>query len=250
MIFLFPNKIFAATIDAQIAAEEKKRNELTRQIQEYKNQIRKMGFQVESLLNKVNTLQQDEGYAEQELKVLELQNEKIIEDIATLESHMKKEQIKIDNLSERMRDRIVDMYKYGSTGQMRTLFASRSVFEAVDDTYLLEIISKRDGEILAGLQESMRNMDINREIMKNLNKMLREKSEAVQEQKNKYHQSVRDTNVFINSLRRKRELAENAAREAEQAQREATKMIAEAQCLTGLSEELLRAITVTEYTRF
>ena len=228
-IFSFPSKIFSATIDAQIAAEEKKRNELTRQIQDYKNQIRKMGSQVESLLNKVNTLQQDEGYAEQELKVLELQNEKIIEDIAALESHMGKEQIKINDLSERMRDRIVDMYKYGSTGQMRTLFASRSVFEAVDDTYLLEIISKRDGEILAGLQESMRNMDINREIMKNLNKMLREKSEAVQDQKNKYHQSVRDTNAFINSLRRKRELAENAAREAEQAQREATKMIAELQ---------------------
>mgnify|MGYP002624335120 CR=1 FL=1 len=70
-----------SNIDSQIAAEEKKREELSRQVQAYKKQIRDMGAQVEGLLTKVNTLQQDENMALQELTVLELQGKKIEENI-------------------------------------------------------------------------------------------------------------------------------------------------------------------------
>ena len=54
-----------SSIDAQIAAEEKKRAELTKQVQNYRRQIKQMGAKVEGLLTKVNTLQQDESMAEQ-----------------------------------------------------------------------------------------------------------------------------------------------------------------------------------------
>ena len=81
IIIILPERVNSASkkkakpsIDAQISAEEKKRSELNKQIQDYKNQIRRMGKQVEGLLTKVNTLQQDETFARQELTVLELQN--------------------------------------------------------------------------------------------------------------------------------------------------------------------------------
>ncbi|MBQ7665702.1 MAG: hypothetical protein IJS42_03205, partial [Synergistaceae bacterium] len=102
-IIFLPDRVNSASksktkpsIDAQISAEEKKRSDLTRQIQDYKNQIKRMGKQVEGLLTKVNDLQQDEVYARQELTILELQNQKIQENIKTLDDVMKKEQVKID----------------------------------------------------------------------------------------------------------------------------------------------------------
>ncbi|MBQ6113571.1 MAG: hypothetical protein IJL10_04825, partial [Synergistaceae bacterium] len=67
------------SIDAQIAAEEKKRSDLAKQAQNYREQVKKMGLKVDGLLTKVNTLQQDESMAQQELTVLELQNQKIQE---------------------------------------------------------------------------------------------------------------------------------------------------------------------------
>ncbi|MBQ7214816.1 MAG: hypothetical protein IJS39_02395, partial [Synergistaceae bacterium] len=96
------------SIDAQIAAEERKRADLTKQVQKYRQQINSMGKKVEGLLTKVNTLQQDESMAEQELTVLELQGQKIQENIGILDEHIKAQQAKIDELSEQMEDRLVD----------------------------------------------------------------------------------------------------------------------------------------------
>ena len=217
------------SIDSQIAAEEKKRSDLAKQVQAYKNQIKQMGAKVEGLLTKVNTLQQDESVAKQELTVLELQSEKIQENIDVLDEHMKEEQVKIDELSRKMSGRIVDMYKYGETGRMRTLFASRSVFEAVENAYLLKCVNERDEDILSQLHEKVQNMDLSRRTMDGHQLRLKEKSQEVQEQRDKYQQSIKDTNRFITSLQRQKALAEKAAQEAEEAQKAAGAMIAELQ---------------------
>ena len=217
------------SIDSQIAAEEKKRADLAKQAQAYRDQVRRMGAKVEGLLTKVNTLQQDESVAEQELTVLELQSEKIQENIDVLDEFMKGEQVKIDELSQKMSERLVDMYKYGESGRMRTLFASRSVFEAVEDAYLLKLMNDRDEDILSQLQEKVQNMDLSRRTMDDHQTRLKEKSQAVQEQREKYHQTIKDTNRFITSLQRQKALAEKAAKEAEEAQKEAGAMIARLQ---------------------
>ena len=232
-IIFLPDRVNSASksktkpsIDAQISAEEKKRSDLTRQIQDYKNQIKRMGKQVEGLLTKVNDLQQDEVYARQELTILELQNQKIQENIKTLDDVMKKEQVKIDALSQEMSGRLLDMYKYGSSAEMKTLFASRSVLEAVDTAHLLKLVNDRDEEILSQLYESVQNMDLSRQTMNEHQTRLKEQTISVQNQREKYKQSIKDTNTFINSIQRKKALAEKAAEEAEEAQKAAGQMIA------------------------
>ena len=233
IIIILPERVNSASkkkakpsIDAQISAEEKKRSELNKQIQDYKNQIRRMGKQVEGLLTKVNTLQQDETFARQELTVLELQNEKIQENIETLDEVMKKEQVKIDALSQKMSGRLLDMYKYGESAEMKTLFASRSVLEAVDTAHLLKLVNDRDEAILSELYESVQNMDLSRQTMNDHQERLKEQTISIQNQRDKYKQSIKDTNSFINSIQRKKALAEKAAEEAEEAQKAAGQMIA------------------------
>ena len=217
------------TIDAQIAAEEKKRSDLAKQVQNYKNQIKQMGAKVEGLLTKVNTLQQDESMARQELTVLELQNQKIQENISILDSNMKNEQAKINELSHQMEDRILDIYKYGQSGQMRTLFASRSVFEAVETAHILKLVNKRDEEILSQLQSRLQNLDMSKQTMDDQQSRLKEKTQAVQDQRDKYNQNIKETNSFIKSIQRQKELAEKAVKEAEDAQKAAGAMIAKLQ---------------------
>lgn len=224
-----PKPATKPSIDAQIAAEEKKRNDLARQIQNYKAQIKNMGVQVEGLLTKVNTLQQDESVARQELTVLELQNRKIQENIDVLDASMKDEQIKIDELSGQMKDRLLDMYKYGESGTMRTLFASRSVFEAVETAHLLKLVTRRDEAILSQLQARVQNLDMSRRTMDDQQTRLKEKTQAVKSQRDKYTKSIKETNSFISSIQKKKALAEKAALEAEQAQKAAGSMIANLQ---------------------
>ena len=229
-IIFIPAQVYSAaqkgSIDSQIAAEEKKRSELSKQIQNYRKQIKDMGAKVEGLLTKVNTLQQDESVAKQELTVLELQNQKIQENIEILDLNIKDEQVKIKELSEQMEARLLDMYKYGEAETMRMMFASRSVFEAVETAHLLKLVTKRDEAILSQLQERVQNLDLSRQTMDEQQTRLQEKTEAVQLQRDKYKQSIKDTNDFIKSIQRKKALAEKAALEAEQAQKQAGQMIA------------------------
>ena len=214
-----------SNIDSQIAAEEKKREELSRQVQAYKKQIRDMGAQVEGLLTKVNTLQQDENMALQELTVLELQGKKIEENIGILELAINEDQEKINELSDLMKDRILDMYKYRQSDTTRMLFASRSVLEAIEMAYMLGLINRRDEEILSQLQDRMQNLELSHKTMDEQKTRLIEKTQATQEQREKYNQSIKDTNNFIKSIQRKKSLAEKAAQEAEQAQKAAGDMI-------------------------
>ena len=197
------------SIDSQIAAEEKKRADLSKQVQDYKKRIKDMGTKVEGLLTKVNTLQQDESMAQQELTVLELQNQKIQENIDALDISIKDQQGKIDVLSKQMEERILDIYKYGQTGTMRTLFASRSVLEAVEMAHLLKIVNQRDEDILSQLQERMQNLDISKQTMDDQQNRLREKTEAVQAQRDKYNQNIKETNSFIKSIQRQKALRSN-----------------------------------------
>lgn len=230
-LMLLPQISYAAkpSIDAQIAAEEKKRSELTKQIKDYRDQIRRMGRRVEGLLTKVNTLQQDESMARQELTVLELQSQKIQENITILDAYIREESVKIRELSEQMKDRLLDIYKYGQSGRMRTLFASRSVFEAVEIGYLLKLVNQRDEDILSQLQTRMQNLDLSRQTMDEQQLRLAEKTVAVQEQREKYDQNIKETNAFIQSIQRQKVLAERAAREAEEAQKAAGQLIAQLQ---------------------
>lgn len=214
------------SIDAQIAAEEKKRSDLAKQVQDYRKQIKEMGAKVEGLLTKVNTLQQDESIARQELTVLELQNQKIQENINVLDENMKDQRVKIDELSKQMEERILDIYKYGQSGTMRTLFASRSVFEAVETAHLLKLVTRRDEDILSQLQERVQNLDMSRQTMDAQQNRLREKTQAVQDQRDKYNKNIKETNSFIKSIQKQKALAEKAVKEAEEAQKAAGAMIA------------------------
>ena len=230
-IFIAPAVVYSASkskgsIDSQIAAEEKKRAELSKQVQQYRKQIKEMGAKVEGLLTQVNTLQQDESIALQELTVLELQNQKIQEDIEVLDANIKDEQEKINVLSKQMNERVLDMYKYGEAETMRMMFASRSVFEAVETAHLLKLVTQRDANILEQLYQRVQNLDLSRLTMDDQQIKLKEKTEAVQLQRDKYKESIKTTNDFIKSIQRKKALAEKAAIEAEQAQKQAGQMIA------------------------
>ncbi|MBQ7197547.1 MAG: peptidoglycan DD-metalloendopeptidase family protein, partial [Synergistaceae bacterium] len=237
LIIIAPAQVYSAgkkttskgSIDSQIEAEEKKRSELSKQIQNYRKQINEMGAKVEGLLTKVNTLQQDESVARQELTLLELQNQKIQENIDVLDENIKDEQVKINELSAQMKDRLLDMYKYGEAETMRMMFASRSVFEAVETAHLLKLVTQRDEAILSQLQSRVQNLDLSRQTMDEQQTRLKEKTEAVQVQRDKYKKSIKDTNNFIKSIQRQKALAEKAALEAEQAQHQAGQMIAKLQ---------------------
>ena len=206
-------------IDSQIASEEKHKKELDKKIKDYRKQINEMGAKVKSLLGEIDTLQQDEAMAGQELIVLELQNKKIKENINLLNNAMGLEQNKINELTGQIKSRLVDMYKYGVSGEMNLIFASQNISEAVEAVHLLKIINAHDENILSQLKNRYQNIELSRHILREQQELLTQQSKEVEDQRDKYKKTISETNSFIKNIQREKSLAEKAAREAEEAQR-------------------------------
>lgn len=209
----------AQNIDSQIASEERHRKELDKKIKDYRKQIQEMGAKVKSLLGEIDTLQQDEAMAGQELVVLELQNQKIKENINLMSKAMGLEQNKISELEQQIKNRLVDMYKYGVSGEMNLIFASQNISEAVEAVHLLKIINDHDENILSQLKSRYENIELSRHILKEQQELLTQQSKEVEDQRDKYKKTISDTNLFIKNIQREKALAEKASREAEEAQR-------------------------------
>ncbi|MBR0045141.1 MAG: peptidoglycan DD-metalloendopeptidase family protein [Synergistaceae bacterium] len=209
----------AQNIDSQIASEERHRKELDKKIKDYRKQIQEMGAKVKSLLGEIDTLQQDEAMAGQELVVLELQNQKIKENINLMSKAMGLEQNKISELEQQIKNRLVDMYKYGVSGEMNLIFASQNISEAVEAVHLLKIINDHDENILSQLKSRYENIELSRHILKEQQELLTRQSKEVEDQRDKYKKTISETNSFIKNIQREKALAEKASREAEEAQR-------------------------------
>lgn len=209
----------AQNIDKQIASEERHRKELDKKIKDYRKQIQEMGAKVKSLLGEIDTLQQDEAMAGQELVVLELQNQKIKENINLMSKAMGLEQNKISELEQQIKNRLIDMYKYGVSGEMNLIFASQNISEAVEAVHLLKIINDHDENILSQLKSRYENIELSRHILKEQQELLTQQSKEVEDQRDKYKKTISDTNLFIKNIQREKALAEKASREAEEAQR-------------------------------
>lgn len=209
----------AENIDARIAAEERRRRELDKRVEDYRRKIREMGAKVDSLLGRIDTLEQDESLAAQGISVLELQQNKIHENIAILNAEMTREQVKINELSDRMQHRIVDLYKYGTSEEMNLFFSSENVFQAVEAVHMMQLIARHDEVLLSQLQYRYQNLDLSRRTMDEHRAQLRAQSQALREQKEKYHKTILATNSFVSQIQRQKKLAEKASREAEEAQK-------------------------------
>ena len=206
-------------IDARIAAEEQKRKKLEERIGDYHTRIKNLNTKVESLLGRIDQLQQNEAIAGQELSVLELQRNRVQEDIAFLNAEMAREQVKVDELIDRLRNRIIDLYKYGATEELNLFFSSRNTFEALESIHLMKMLARNDEILLAQLQDRMQEMALSRRTMDDHRSRLAKQSEALNAQKVRYRGTIQQTNSFIGDIRKQKALAEKAAREMEEAQK-------------------------------
>ena len=209
----------AENIDARIAAEERRRRELDKRVEDYRRKIREMGAKVDSLLGRIDVLEQDESMAAQGISVLELQQNKIHENIAILNAEMTREQVRLNELSDRMQHRIVDLYKYGTSEEMNLFFSSENVFQAVEAVHMMQLIARHDEVLLSQLQFRYQNLDLSRRTMDEHRAQLKAQSQALREQKEKYHKTILATNSFVSQIQRQKKLAEKASREAEEAQK-------------------------------
>ena len=222
-VFLTPSLLVWAAepdLDAQIAAEERRRKELDQKMESYQSMIRQMKKKEDDLLVRIDQSQQATEKVRQEMTILEYQIAKLQKSISALEGEMMRAQGKIDELIRAFRRRLVDMSKYGTTEELLLVFSAKDTHEVLESIHLLGRLARHDQFLIEQLQAQKREMEVSRRTMEEQRDRLKKQAQSLDRERQKYNSMTKQTNTYLDDIRRQRTVAERAAREMEEAQKE------------------------------
>lgn len=208
-----------AAIDERIAAEERRKQELERKLQTYRQAIKQMNVRENDTLVRIDRYRQDTERARQEIAILELQVSKIQKNIAALDEETRKVEVQIDEMRVKLRRRVVAMAKYGTSEALQVIMSAANTHEMLDAVHILDKLSQYDQYLIEQLQSKQWEIDLSRKTMENHRDSLRVRSQELGVERQKFTANIKETNTFLDSIRRQKAEAERAAREMENAQR-------------------------------
>ena len=214
-------------IDAQIAAEERRRRELDQRLETYRKSIAQMRNQESNMLVRIDRSQQAAEKARQEIAVLKLQEQKTQNSISTLNNEMAKTENRMEELKLGLKQRIVDISKYGTTEELLVVFSAESTHEVLDSVYLMKRMAEYDSFLIEQLQNKKQEIELSRKTLENHRDRLKEQSRSLEQERQKENSAIKQTNTFLDDIRRQKALAEIIAREMEEAQAAVGKTIME-----------------------
>ncbi|MDR1731917.1 MAG: peptidoglycan DD-metalloendopeptidase family protein [Synergistaceae bacterium] len=227
-VFAEAGRVSAATmaeIDARIAAEERRRKELDKKLEDYKSSIQRMNRRAEGLLDRIDDFKQKASVTQQEISILELQISKLQKSISSLNEEMTKIQNKIDVLVVELKLRMVDLYKYGASEELQLIFSAHSTQEVLNFLYLMDRLAQYDRYLLEQLRNTKQEIELSRLTVQDHRERLQKQAQALTGERQKYNTTISQTNSLLNDIRRQKALAEKTAREMEEAQKAAGETI-------------------------
>ncbi|MDR2175185.1 MAG: peptidoglycan DD-metalloendopeptidase family protein [Synergistaceae bacterium] len=206
-------------IDAQIAQAERERKENEQRLAKYRETIRRMKLRENDLLVRIDEKRQETERARQEVALLELQVRKVRDSVTSLNAEMARLAGQIGDIRLRLRQRLIDISKYGDTEALLLLFSAESTHEMLDSVYLLDKLSQYDQSLIEQLQSRMWEMELSRKTMEEHRSRLEQRMRALGRERQKFTTAIKETNGVLDDIRRQKALAERAAKEMEEAQR-------------------------------
>ena len=219
---------FAGEItDIDIAAEEERMKVLERKIEEHRRKAQHIGQQEKSVLVDLSKLEQDTALLQQQNRVLLLKTQKLRTDINKLNKDIGETRAKIERMIAQLSLRLINMSRYGDAENLNVFFSSESIHEVINSIYLLEKLSAHDQKLIEELLDQERLLlEKSRRLTRNREELTFESAKLKTKQE-EYNSAITATSRFLNEVRRQKSLQEQAAREAEAAQREIGRTISD-----------------------
>lgn len=207
-------------LDAEIAAQEMARSDLDKKIEQYNETAKKKAQQAQSLLGRITNLKQNSKMAQQQIRVLELQSNRLQKSMAGMNREMAEVSAKVNSLVIELRSRLVSMYKYGSREELNLLLSAEDTHEAIASAYLMERLARHDRVVIDDLLRKLAELERAKNNLEKNRTQLSAQTRELGLQRTKYESSVSETSTVLSGVRRDQKKAEEAAREIEQAQKE------------------------------
>ena len=207
-------------LDVLIAIQERARQTLDRQIEQYNETARKKAQEAKGLLGRITKLRQEEQMSGARIELLELQSKRLQDSARELNEDVARIDRSMKNLVEALRHRLLDIYKYDARAELNLLLSTEDTHEAMIMSYMLDRLSRQDRVILEELGEKIRELEGAKVNLEKNRAQLARQSEELKEERVRHNAAITQANALLQEVLLQRRKAEEAAREMEAAQRE------------------------------
>lgn len=207
-------------LDVLIAIQERARQTLDRQIEQYNETARKKAQEAKGLLGRITKLRQEEQMSGARIELLELQSKRLQDSARELNEDVARIDRSMKNLVEALRHRLLDIYKYDARAELNLLLSTEDTHEAMIMSYMLDRLSRQDRVILEELGEKIRELEGAKVNLEKNRAQLARQSEDLKKERGRHHAAIAQANALLRNVLGQRRKAEEAAREMEAAQRE------------------------------
>lgn len=161
--FVFPTSARSlADIEADIAANEKKLENLAKQkdktedyIETLREQIKTLDSQIAAIEKEVAPIKAKIDELDEEIKKLEAQIQELETEIATIDAQIAEQNVKIDETYELLSKRLRAAYMAGETSELEIFLSATDFQDFLNRTELIRQISKHDTAIVSDLEEQI-----------------------------------------------------------------------------------------------
>jgi len=209
----------AAEIDARIAEAERIRERTNQQLEEHRRREAALRGQENNMVARIDRAQVAREQARLEIDVLELQIERVHGSIVTLNDEMAKATARIGELVEGLNQRLLFIYKFGTSEELLVIFAAEDTNEILNSIFLMQRLAEHDRFLIEQLQHRRQDMEMSRVTLEDHRDRLSARSRALEHERQRYDAAVRQTNTYLNNIRSQRAAVTRAIREEEEAQR-------------------------------
>ena len=221
------NTTDTSDIDKEVAAEEARMKELERKIEEHRQKAHHIGQQERSVLGELSKLHENTSILQQQNKVLTLKTQKLKDDINKLNKEIMETRTRKDMIVAQLRKRLIYMSRYGDAESISLFLSSESAHDAINSVYLLERLAVHDQKLIEELLDQENSLLENNRLLKKNREDLTSESEKLKNKQLEYDNVIATTKKFLGDVRKQKSLQEQAARDAEAAQREIGNTIAD-----------------------
>lgn len=220
MVFMAPPLWGASGLDSRIAQEEARMRLLEKQINEHRARAKQMGEKEKGVLSQINSLDQKKKMAEQKIRVLELKLEKVKNAISNLRADVALAEQELGEMRYVLESRLVDIYKYGGVAEFNLLLSSATAHEAMETTYLLNLIALQDQSMISSMLEKKDQLLKAAAQMEQQEKELAVNTAGLVQERKVFRTEINKSNEFLGKVRKERSLHEQSIKELQESQKE------------------------------
>lgn len=219
-VLILANIASSANIDSQIKSEKKNQADMQKKIRQYNEIAKKKSQESKTLLSRLSRLRQSANDSQEKMQDLERENSRLQSSVSELNKRIKSLNESMSAISQTLRARIIDMYKFMPEENTLSLYInSDSPHDAINTAYILRRFAAHDLAMFEDLRAKEQELISARKQLEQNKSRIQTQTNELRKQRDEFDSTIKKTDSLLRSAQSEQKKAESAAKELEAAQR-------------------------------